>query len=332
MKIRRPLNQGWIFYSCDYVGGELVTFAESCVARVGYSKMGEALKTGKDVHSLLGAFFIGMSYDEFTKRKKEKRCKDLRQAAKPINFGCPGGIGAVKIVLQQRKQGPDTPCASGPSMVSDGAGGFVPGYKGLRFCVLVDGSDSCGREKVTHWGKDANGDPKPISPTCKACIKVAERLRDGWFDTWPEAKPYLDWHKDNVRQHGAVVQHYSHRVRGGTDFCSEANGDFQALLADIAGRAECRVKYEQFVDRGSPLFGVSRGILFAHDELFGEVMEAHGHEVSMRVNEIMVEEFIKGCPNHREACKAEPTLMRRWWKAAEPVWKDGRLVPWEPKV
>lgn len=320
---------GWLFYSNDYTGGELVTFAESCVKRVGWSEMGVALNAGKDVHSLLGAQFIGMSYDDFVKRKKEKRCKDLRQAAKPINFGCPGGIGAVKIVLQQRKQGPDTPCPAGPSRVWDeDTSTFVPGYKGLRFCILVDGAEQCGIHKVNSWGKA--GYERAIPPTCKHCIQVASRLRDGWFATWSEARPYLDWHAQNVDLGGSVEQLYSKRIRGGLDFCSEANGDFQALLADIASRALCRVTREQYVDCGTALYGVSRGVVFAHDELFGEVREEHGHEVSARITELMVEEFKKGCPKHAAACKAEPTLMSRWWKAASPRWADGRLVAWTP--
>jgi hypothetical protein len=140
----------------------------------------------------------------------------------------------------------------------------------------------------------------------------------------------LRWHSDNVDNVGSVVQLYSKRVRGGTTFTSEANGDFQALLADIAGRALCRVSEEQHADPSSPLYGVSRGIVFAHDELFGECLEERGHEVCARIEAIMVEEFRQGCPNHQAACKAEPTLMKRWWKAAEAKHVDGRLVPWVP--
>jgi hypothetical protein len=30
------------------------------------------------------------------------------------------------------------------------------------------------------------------------------------------------------------------------------------------------------------------------------------------------------------AIEAPPALMRRWYKGADPVYRDGRLVPWEP--
>lgn len=337
---------GWVYYSNDYSGGELVTFSESAKARVGYSRMGESLNRGLDVHSGLGATMMGVSYDEFVRRLKVEKsalAKAFRQAAKPANFGFPGGMGAVTLVLAQRKQGPDTEWPDGPTEIRPG----VRGYKGLRFCLLVGGKTRCGEVKVTEWGRP--GYERPCPPTCRACIETAEQIRDAWFRQWPESGPYLKWHGDNVNNVGEVIQHYSRRVRGGVDFCSEANGDFQALLADIAGRAQCRVSFEQYVrsrvevdpiaqlpsrfeGAESPLFGVSRSILFAHDELFGEAVESVAAEVSERVNEIMIEEFVKGCPNHRAACKAEPTLMRRWFKAAEPV-RDasGRLIPWEPK-
>jgi DNA polymerase I-like protein with 3'-5' exonuclease and polymerase domains len=128
-----------------------------------------------------------------------------------------------------------------------------------------------------------------------------------------------------------VEQLYSRRIRGGTNFTSEANGDFQALLADIAGRAQFRVSREQYADKASVLYG-SRSVLFAHDELFGEAREDVAADVAERVKEIMIEEFRKGCPNHVAACKAEPAIMRRWYKQAECVRNEsGRLIPWEPQ-
>jgi len=330
---------GCVFYSNDYTGGELVTHAESCFTLVGFSELGKALIGGMDVHSALGAEMMGIGYDEFVKRLKagDKVCKAFRQAAKAGNFGFPGGMGAVKMVLQQRKQGPDTPCACGPSQLSDGKGGFMPGYRGLRFCVLVGGRPRCGETMVTTY-KD-----RPYPPVCLACIGAAETIRKNWYTKWPENRPYFKVVSDVTEQTGEVVQHYSKRIRGGLQFTEAANGWFQALLADIAGRAQCRVSFEQYVDESSPLFG-SRSILFAHDELFGECREEVGHEVSMRVNEIMIEEFRRGCPNHAAACKAEPTLMYRWYKQAVPVCScplgikcdrpgqhpGGRLIPWTP--
>lgn len=312
---------GWIIYSIDYVGGELVTHAESCLKIVGFSKMGEALNAGMDVHSDFAADLLGIPYKSFD--KKNKRHNAIRGVGKVENFGNGGGMSAPTMVRQQRKQGPDTPCEGGPSMISDGKGGFIEGYKGLRFCVMVRNAKSCGDEKITEW-KD-----RAIPPLCRACVEVADELREAWFRKWPENRPYFK-HVSAVTEHiGEIVQHYSNRVRGGVKFTEAANGYFQSLLADIAGRAQCRVSYEQYCDPSSVLYG-SRSVVFAHDELLGVCREEVGHEVAMRVGEIMLEEFRKGCPNHAKACKVAPALMKRWYKAAEDVWVDGRLVPWEP--
>ncbi len=344
-------REGWWFYSNDYTGGELVTHAESCVNLVGFSKMGEALIAGMDVHSAFAASMLGVSYNEFIAMfkgergpEKKKLAKAFRQAAKPPNFGYPGGMGAARLVQQQREQGPDTPWPLGPSLVWDGKD-FVPGYKGLRFCVLIGGAEACGTVKVHEWKE------RPCKPTCLACLKVADNLKLMWSEQWPENRPYFKKVSHTLDTHGEVVQHYSNRVRGfsaakESPFCSAANGYFQAFLADIAKRAQCRVSYEQYVrqsvhavdDHGSrfegytsPLYG-SRSILFAHDELFGEAESDVAPEVSERVNEIMIEEFRRGCPHHWRACKAEPTLMPRWYKAAECVRDEhGRLTIWEPK-
>ncbi len=357
MLIRRPLppERRSLFFSVDFGGGELVTHAESCVNLVGYSRMGEALNRGIDVHAALGATMMGRDFEWFwhaLKKLKDARCKGFRQASKPPNFGFPGGMGAVKLVLQQRKQGPDTPCPNGPSMVYDeDLELFVPGYKGLRFCILVDGATRCGvnpdgsSNRVTEWKK------RPYPPTCRHCIDVAERLRKAWFRQWPENEVYLG-NEGPVNQAvdgpGETVHHVSKRIRGVTEFCSAANGWFQGYLADITKHALCRVSYEQYVQTRvasidpdeypsrfegelSPLFG-SRTIVAIHDELLGEAPETYAPEAADRLSEVMCESFRLYCPRHKPACKAPPALARRWWKSMEEVRDaNGRLLPWEPK-
>jgi DNA polymerase-1 len=339
---------GYMFYSNDYSGGELVTLAESCLTRVGQSKLGEFLVTGKDAHAALGANMMGVTYDQLAAWRKQKatpegmRATAFRQGAKKGNFGFGGGMAELKFTIANRKDYEDTPCPNGPSLIWDGTR-WVQGYKGMRFCVLIAGAERCGVEKITEYKG------RPTIPVCRRCVEVSASIRADWFRTWPEMRPYLEWHAANADDLGYVVLHYSGRIRGGIEYTSGANGDFQALLADIAGRAQCRVSHEQYVKQRvvtqyhpgfkasrfegqeSPLFG-SRSITFQHDELTGEAPESVAAEVSERVNEIMVEEFKKGCPNHAAACKAEPTLMRRLYKQAEPVYENGRLVPWEPKA
>ncbi len=301
---------GYLFGSVDYEGGELVTHAQSCLWIVRGSRMAEALVNGVKVHDALGATLAGISYDDMLARGKE--FKAYRQAAKPANFGFPGGMGALKLVLAQRKGGPDTTAPDGRK------------YKGLRFCVLTGGEAECGRVKVTEWKE------RPCPPTCKRCIECAEQIREAWFAQWPENRAYFREVSRMVEDYGYVVQHLSKRIRGGVEFCAAANGFFQGLLADIAKRALRRASRECYV-RGSALYG-SRLILFAHDEIVAEHPRSVAADACARLADVMVEEFKLACPDLEPACKAAPTLMTAWWKGAEPVYNEhGVLIPWEPK-
>lgn len=267
---------GFVLASVDYDSGELVTHAQSCIWLVGYSRLAEALKKKLKPHNALGATMIGLTYEEFDKRMKGEDlvqklfCKNARQAAKPPNFGYPGGMGAVKLVLQQRKQGPDTPHPSGPQMIEDDAGNPVRGYKGLRFCLLMDNAEACGIRKLREWKG------RRIPPTCAACIQCAVRLKEIWLKQWPENKKYFDIVQDCVQNGmyidgdalrrwphlaevfrpnsrlapGEIMQHVSGRIRQvatsdtESPFCSAANGFFQGLLGDLAKSAVRRISRE----------------------------------------------------------------------------------------
>lgn len=362
-------RDGYVFSSEDFKAGEIVTHAQSCKWLVGFSDLGEALLKGIDPHGALAATVLGMNYAEFDANKKQRRLKDTRQAAKPISFGKPAGMGDIKIVQTQRRQGPDTPSPQGPSMIKDlETGKMVRGYKGLRFCILMDGVEVCGERKITSWRGER------ISPTCSHCVECVARISNVWKRQWREADPYfklvqdiLDngmlvtaealerwpWLKETFKagtrlDPGTVMQHVSGRLRAGTTFTSCANGFFQAMLADCAKLAlrlvtrECydstyRVpvqlfhnsKVSKYTGGPSPLFG-SRVIGFFHDELFIEHREATAHDGATRASEIMRDCLRWYCPDYADAAEAEPTLMRRWYKNAEKVVKDGRLVPWQP--
>lgn len=346
--VARP---GKVLCSCDYGGLELATHGQSCIWIVGWSRLADALNREIKVHDALGATMVGKSYDDFIALVKagDKFAKNVRQASKPANFGFPGGMGAVKLVLQQRKQGPDTDAPDGRK------------YKGLRFCVLIGGAKVCGENadgtsnKVTEWKR------KPITPTCRRCIECAEDLRGKWFKQWPENEPYFDFITDAVDHGqkvirdgqtfrlnpGQVMQHKSNRLRGGTDFCSAANGYFQGLASDGAKRALTRVAREQYdhtfrLPDGSlsPLYG-TRTILFAHDELVVEGPEETAHLWAARLSTVMVESMREYTPDVR--VEAPPALMRRWWKGADPTYitptghlrgtrdAKGKIVLFDPK-
>ncbi len=270
--------------------------------------MAEALNDGIEVHVRLAAATGGMTYEKGLElhKAKDPGFKALRQAAKPGNYGFPGGMGAFKLVLQQRKQGPDT----------------AP-HKGLRFCILVRGAERCGVTKVSTWKR------RDYTPACLACVEVSEEMRAAWFKAFPENEVYFKYVAEQVESRGYVVQHVSDRVRGGVRFTSAANGWFQGLAADGAKKALYRVARECWVG-DTPLRG-SHVIAFQHDEIIAEHPEDLAAEAATRISEIMVETMAEYVPDVAKNLTAEPALMRRWYKGAEPAFdENARLVPWEP--
>lgn len=362
-------RNGWTLGSVDYEAGELITHGQSLKWLVGESALADALNGGIKVHNALAATMMGLTYDDYQRQfKTNKKCKELRQVAKCGNFGFPGAMGPVRLAISQRNQGPDTPCPNGPVLVKDEDGRLVPGYKGLRFCVVMDGSSSCGTRKVMMW-RD-----RKISPTCAHCIDCAVRLKQYWLRQWSEHNAYFRYVSECVERGqiityemlarwpwlqevfspgqqlapGEIIQHHSGRIRGGVEYNSCANGWFQALLGDLAKSAMRRVSREcydktvrvpdmahansiksAYANGPSPLLG-SRLIVFQHDEIIPEMPDSMAHDAITRVAEIMVEEEMYYCPNMIEACAAEPALMKRWLKEAKMVRDgNGKLIPWE---
>lgn len=256
---------GRVLCSCDYNQGEVVTHAQSCIWIVGESRQAQILLAGKEVHSMFGSAVLGVDYDEFFKnKKKNKQYANARQAAKPWIFGKPGGMGAVKLVQNQRAQGPDTVCPNGPVMIDDGTDTdtLVPGYRGLRFCILMSGASACGKDEngsscmVNEWGRGDRA--RKISPTCRRCLECAEKLQSDYFEQFPEARPYFRFTSSVVDNGqpltdeqcaihnlppgsqldpGEMCMHVSNIIRGGVKFNDASNGYFQSLLAVAAKRA-----------------------------------------------------------------------------------------------
>jgi DNA polymerase I-like protein with 3'-5' exonuclease and polymerase domains len=146
---------------------------------------------------------------------------------------------------------------------------------------------------------------------------------------WPEMQPYWNWIMSRVQGDGCVTQFISNRVRGGLSGPAAANTLFQGLAADGAKRAVIQMTEEMYLDNASPLYG-SRLVLFAHDETILEMPEERAHEAAHRQAQVMIEKMRECVPDVK--VKAEPALMRRWYKEAKTVYENGRLVPWEPTM
>ena len=287
--------------SVDYAAVELSTLGQVCIWVLGYSNLADAINSGKDPHSMLGAQIAGVTYEEFLKRVKEKdpAATDLRQGSKAGNFGLPGGMGEATFVAQKRKEG-------------------------LLICELFYRDGKCGETKVTSWKE------RPTKqPTCLRCLEQTRELKAAWFQTWGEMRPYLNWISGQMAHTDVVETFVSKMVRGGMRYTNAANHYFQSLAAIGAKRAVVAMTGEMYQGT-SPLLG-SRLCIFAHDETIIDIPDRGVDAVdaaARRQAQVMVEQMKSVVPD--VAIKAEPALMRHWSKDAKEV-KDaqGRYVPWD---
>jgi hypothetical protein len=319
--VARP---GRVFGSTDYGALELCTLAQTCIWVCGYSNMADVInESGKPglLHNAFGASMMGISLVEFNRLidAKDKTAKDYRQASKAANFGFGGGMGAAKLVIAKRKRN------EGSTIGPDGRK-----YSGIRFCILLSGAHECGSTKITEWKR------RTYPPMCKTCVEVVEReLRPAWFAKWPEVKEYHNWCSATIEDSGEIpALHpagWPQFVRGGVEFSAAANNGFQHLAARGAKNALRQVTREAYCDESSALYRARLRVpMFVHDELFTEMDEGLAHEAGPRVAEIMIKAMRELVPD--VAVTADTALMKYWYKEAEPVYKDGRLVVWEPKA
>lgn len=162
----------------------------------------------------------------------------------------------------------------------------------------------------------------------------SDRLWEVWrriYDEWPA---YFDRTASMTRNGGCQFEQLvSGRVRGVTgkgSYTEMNNGYFQGLGADAAKDAGWRVARECYdPTRNSVLFN-SRLVLFGHDSLTGETDPEGGHDVAMRVKELM--ESVSEIWTPDVPLQAETTLATCYSKGAKAVYdKNNRLLPWSPK-
>ncbi len=320
--------------SVDLAGIEFCTFGQVALWICGFSDIVDAINAGMDPHCALAAEVCGLTYEETYRRYKagDKQFKDYRQASKWGNYGFGGGMGTEKFVITNRKA---------PAMFTPAPDGTR--YKGVRFCLLlpiIGGkvAERCGAEMITEYKG------RSTVPVCKACVEAGEIIKSAWKKRWRETQKYFDVIGELVESpnliyakngeliggRGQIIHFVSRVKRGDISFTQAANSFFSALAAYGAKRALWRASKEAHIDRQSPLFG-SRMIAFIHDELVHEHARRMAAKAAGRVGEIMRAELQDVCEDVKIG--AEPALMRRVYKGAEPVFApDGTLIPWEPRL
>ena len=155
----------------------------------------------------------------------------------------------------------------------------------------------------------------------------AQDLKGYWFAAYPEMRAYFRIISDMCDRGDPLIHFKSKRYRKNIWFTNACNSYFQGLAADMGKAAGWELARACYLP-GSILTGC-RIINFVHDEWILEVPEDTAHECAMEVVRIMDAAGREWCPD--VPCSSEPALSRRWRKGAEPVYVDGKLIPWEDR-
>lgn len=160
-------------------------------------------------------------------------------------------------------------------------------------------------------------------------VERARELKELWLERFPEMRLYFRTLSALSTAFPDGEMRWKHQItgfmRGGLDYCSAANHQFQHLAAYGAKMAVYTVQRACCVQEG-PLKGC-RLVAFVHDELVLEVPEARCDDAAKELVDLMITQFSVATPD--VPVKAEAVAMRRWCKDAKPQYDEaGKLVPW----
>jgi len=163
----------------------------------------------------------------------------------------------------------------------------------------------------------------------------AKQLLNAWYAAWEPSK-YFNAVKglfDGGEGYGrtSITQYISGRKRGGVTFTEAANGFFSGLAVDAIKDALSELGQACLLATPRDKLYNVVPLLYIHDEVITEVPKATAHVAAMEQTRIQVDTvnaiWLPDVP-----VRAEPALMQRWYKKAEPVFdNNGELLPWEPK-
>ncbi|MCI0408323.1 MAG: DNA polymerase, partial [Acidobacteria bacterium] len=92
-------ERGRVFIEADYRAAEMVALAQIFHLLYGGSVLGDAINAGEDIHTTRAKTLTDKDWDTLSDTDKKK----LRQGAKAVNFGLPGGLGPRKFLEFARK-------------------------------------------------------------------------------------------------------------------------------------------------------------------------------------------------------------------------------------
>jgi len=320
-------RDGYWMFSLDYSQMELGTWAQKCLDVLGFSVMADIINEGIGPHEFLGAQMAYKFEPMFREHCEEQGLTDPTKME-------------IYEEFYALKNSTDPKWAKYHSEEVNGETQYKSIYKHFRTYA-----------KPTGLGYPGGLGAKTFIKYSKATYGIIVDLQQSkdffevWSETFPEgpawrnyvSKQCIDpYHKGKDEDTGRPRNKYIYTtpfglVRPNADFCAVANGaGLQAPSANGALLALNRIMRECEI---GDLKGKAFPMGFIHDEFVGEVKadpETAGPILSI-LADIMVESMMVVTPDVCAA--AEPAMMLRWDKRAEPAFNDkGQLIPWEPEV
>lgn len=328
-------SKGSLFLGIDYSAIELRTLAAVLERRYGRSRLADVLREGVDPHAFTASMFRGVSLEEFSRLPDRKK---LRQQAKALNFGIPGGLGAKSLVsYAATTYGVDLSLEEatlfrdrlikeiypelGEYLKEDSIGTLSSNLRTsafrVRSCFDSDGTFGAVKRIVSGKGRSSG------EAYGEAFVsRIWDSLRT--LNQNPKLRNLIA-----QRQGGDLLSRelffspvvtITGRLRGKVGFSQSRNTPFQGIAADGAKIALWNLFRSGF-----------RVVAFIHDEFLIELpVEVDHTEEAFRINRILCESMEQLSGSVPIAC--EYALSNRWYKEAEAVFDDKKkLRLWKPR-
>ena len=288
-------DPGYVMCSCDYNQQELIALSQVTYSRFGHSLMRDLINNDIDIHGFMGTTIKGLfkglpkfdvnnleivdQYRKIIKGFKStdpKGFKKLRQLAKALDFGLPGGLGAKTFVIYATNYGVNITVDEATPLCRLWKDTFPETYEYLE-------------------------DPGPEFDECAPAVLPE--------DSWQEREI-----KENHRYKCVTL---TGRKRARCTYTQACNTAFQGLSSDCTKSAMWNMYKAGYMM-----------VNMIHDETitllpFDRLTTAR----AKHIEHLMVESMRKLTPDVK--VKAEPALMFRWAKSAEPYFAGDVLLPWE---
>ena len=337
-------DEGYILFSTDYNGMELVTLAQQCYSMFGHSVLREVINSGRDAHSFLGVQIAKAIDPEFKEmittiipsgNKFEEH--DFFVSFKKFVEEC--SLTLFKESFFKKYPGK---AEEGHTVT------WSDFYDYYRTFAKPTGLGYPGLLGIATFIAFAKSPYQVIVDE-----DTARLLKEVWLETFPEMEEYLnhvkrafdmnhssDFEEDPLTGELKERKYYSYTTplgmhRAKCTACACANGiGLQSPGAEGAKLAVTEIQRRIFSDPTSSLYRLNgtgnevRLQIFIHDEVFGQIKDTPRlHTQLAEIEEIMVAEMTKITKDTNAG--VESCLMGSFWdKYAKPKHDDnGKLIP-----